>query len=431
MRSFFPTSSSFLPSFLPSIPPTFRFRSVSSFFTSSPVHPFHLRSPSQSILTEHMPSFHPEQGKTLLAEVLFLRHSVDIRCPSCPGNPGCPGHTRDQGGKATKAGGTWRVWKCRKYAGKERLPGSKCSNVSNTGYIDLAKIGLDPDVFYGVVEEIYAKLTETGQERVGLNRFRSRKPGSGAVPTTPLVAAGTTPATPLVAAGTTPATPLVAAGATPTTPIVATTTAASFTLPTLTGTAFATSSAVTSAALILERLSVPVRAPTPPLSPPATLVRYQEAYLSRDKRPAPIIESSPDPPVHQSIGEEGSIAAGNKKRKFIGGTTSDDSDRQRRRRDEERYFADSELSQFLKSTEARLSRAAHYIKAYRKRHLRHCDSSRTPSPPPPSPFAILSTSPPSTTSKEAIPLDGPSSSSIPPPSLISKTYCTYSSDIED
>lgn len=105
MRSFFPTSSSFLPSFLPSIPPTFRFRSVSSFFTSSPVHPFHLRSPSQSILIERMPSFHPEQGKTLLAEVLFLRHSVDIRCPSCPGNPGCPGHTRDQGGKATKAGG--------------------------------------------------------------------------------------------------------------------------------------------------------------------------------------------------------------------------------------------------------------------------------------------------------------------------------------
>jgi len=60
MRSFFPTSLSFLPSFLPSIPPTFRFRSVSSFFTSLPVYPFHLRSLLQSILIEHMPSFYLE-----------------------------------------------------------------------------------------------------------------------------------------------------------------------------------------------------------------------------------------------------------------------------------------------------------------------------------------------------------------------------------
>jgi hypothetical protein len=462
-----------------------------------------------------MPSFHQEQGKTLLAEALFLRHSIDIRCPSCLSDPGHPGHTRDQGGKATKAAGTWRVWKCRKYAGKNRLLGSKCSNISNTGYIDLARKNLDPNVFHGVVEAVYAKLTETDQERVGLYRYRSRQLSSSIIPATPVGAADTIPTTPVGAADTIPttpvgaadtipttpvgaadtipttpvgatytipATPVVATGLIPTTPVaaaspifdtvataaaspifdtVATAAAGSIfnTVATVAATAgpavttFATSSAITSAALDLDRQAKSTSKPTP-LSPPTTLIRQQQHYLPRDKRPASVVESSPDPPVYQPLYKEGTSTARREKRKCFEGTTPAGGDQQPRLQrqrqdlgqDVEQYFADSELLEFLQSTEVQLSQAARYIRTYREQYLERCKGLRTPSPPPAnlSPFEIAYTPPPSTTSREVLSLDKPKSSpssspafsspqllSIPPSSLISTNYYTYSSDIED
>lgn len=391
-----------------------------------------------------MPSFNQEQGKTLLAEALFLRHSLDIRCPSCRSDPGRPGHTRDQGGKATKAAGTWRVWKCRKYAGKNRLPGSRCSNISNTRYIDLAKKYLDPDVFHGVVEGVYAKLTETGQERVGLYRYRSRQPSSSIVPATPVGATDTIPATPVVATGSIPTTPVATAS-----PFFDTVAAAAAADPTVT--TFATSSAITSAALAPDRQIKSTSRPTP-LSPPATLVRYQQDYLFKEKRPACLVESSLDPPVYQPLHKEGISTARREKRKCTEETTTFDSGDQQPRlqrqrqadqeQDKEQYFADTELSEFLRSTEVQLSQATRYIRAYRKQYLERYKGLRTPSPPPASlsPFDIAYTPPPSTTAREVLSLDKPSSSpafslpqllSIPPSSLISTNYYTYSSDIEN
>lgn len=108
------------------------------------------------------PPRHAEEGgKLYLAERLFHLFPHKIRCPQCKGDPLKPGFIKDQAGKGDKNRVSRRQWSCqRSNARNAVLP--KCSRVTCTDFIALARKQLQSDDFDHAVRETYIQRCEYG-----------------------------------------------------------------------------------------------------------------------------------------------------------------------------------------------------------------------------------------------------------------------------
>ena len=93
--------------------------------------------------------FAQEGGKLYLAEALFDRFKLEIRCPRCPGNPSRPGFIKDEAGKGAD-GRPRRQWACQRSNSRSSL--SYCPRVSCTEYIELARQQVDQDDFNNTLQ---------------------------------------------------------------------------------------------------------------------------------------------------------------------------------------------------------------------------------------------------------------------------------------
>lgn len=101
--------------------------------------------------------FAQEGGKLYLAEALFDRFKLEIRCPRCLGNPSRPGFIKDEAGKGAD-GRPRRQWACQRSNSRSSL--SYCPRVSCTEYIELARQQVDQDDFNNTLQHTCQNLSD-------------------------------------------------------------------------------------------------------------------------------------------------------------------------------------------------------------------------------------------------------------------------------